>query len=355
MNVLAGIGNLGSWISGVDKATDSLAKEFDNLTGQFFSFVGLAHKDPFKALFVGLSKMVTVGMKSGKLFKSIFLPFGKVKSKKLKLFGKGMKAFGKIGLGVMGILLMVMEKLGVLDPILQVISAIFGIIGGNILKDLMPLMQELFDVLLGDDAMSAFTAIATLATAMLTPLMELAITILPLLFPLIEALATGLSVVAPFLTGFVGIIGDFIGFFTGDVGTIVGTIVTAIGDFFGWFGEGIATVIEGIVTALSDFFNIFVGWTSWFDTSSSLSMPSGTSSNEGLIPDNNPLLGWLGPDIYSFNKPTVVGVGDEPQNEYLMREDKLLQLLENVGGNEETNNLLRTIANNTKRRPVRRY
>jgi hypothetical protein len=65
---------------------------------------------------------------------------------------------------------------------------------------------------------------------------------------------------------------------------------------------------------------------------------------------------WFGPDMYAFNSPQMIGVGDESQTEYLMREDKLKALVQGTSNQELTRNsrdqvyLLERVARNTTTR-----
>lgn len=129
----------------------------------------------------------------GAIHKHILTPMIKSDKKKYKLMGGALKAMGSMSMGVLGILLMVLEKMGILKPILAIINALFAILGSKILIALMPLIMELMDILLSDETMELMDALADLLVALLEPLFELAIELLPILIPIITDLVVILT------------------------------------------------------------------------------------------------------------------------------------------------------------------
>lgn len=134
-----------------------------------------------------------IGSIVGSIHKHILKPMIKSDKKKYKLMGGAFKAMGKIGMGVLGILLMVLEKMGILKPILAIINALFAILGSKILIALMPLIMQLMDILLSDETMALMDALAELLVALLEPLFILAIELLPILIPIITGLVSSLN------------------------------------------------------------------------------------------------------------------------------------------------------------------
>jgi len=134
-----------------------------------------------------------IGSIVGSIHKHILKPMIKSDKKKYKLMGGAFKAMGKIGMGVLGILLMVLEKMGILKPILAIINALFAILGSKILIALMPLIMQLMDILLSDETMALMDALAELLVALLEPLFVLAIELLPILIPIITGLVSSLN------------------------------------------------------------------------------------------------------------------------------------------------------------------
>lgn len=156
------------------------------------------------------SSIKGAGKKIGDTFKNsvgkikLFKTIGSAKVKKGLKAGKSM--FSMIaGSGIMGIFqgfMSFMEKLGVFDPIIQVLSAGFEILGGIILQELMPTMMELITILLSPENMELLKQLGLLFAEMLKPMFKLAVMLLPILIPAITSLVKVLIPLAPYFTAF---------------------------------------------------------------------------------------------------------------------------------------------------------
>jgi len=132
-----------------------------------------------------------------KIGKSAFKPLQKVgevlgKSKvgkTLKGFGSLIGGFAAFPIGIIMAVFQLLDALGVLEPILQVISALFDVFGGALMTALAPAFQELFAVLLSPEVINLITSLAQLFAAFLVPIIKaFAIALRPLL-PLFNLLA----------------------------------------------------------------------------------------------------------------------------------------------------------------------
>jgi hypothetical protein len=107
------------------------------------------------------------------------------------------KAFGKLkGFGIQAALSGIMgfiEKMGVLDPLFEVLGGLIEFFGGQLLSLLMPSFEKLFEVLLSEENLTLLSESAVLWAKMLIPLIELAVVVLPPLIVGMNYLVTALN------------------------------------------------------------------------------------------------------------------------------------------------------------------
>lgn len=96
---------------------------------------------------------------------------------KTKVMKKVVSELATIGLNTVGIFLQLMDALGVLEPILKLITGVLSIIGGTIMEVLAPAIQKFAEVLFSPEMMGIWeklgTAIGTFIGLILTSIGDL--------------------------------------------------------------------------------------------------------------------------------------------------------------------------------------
>jgi len=180
---------------GIEKAGDELGRTIiQKLSNAINKIPSEKIKGGFKGLYKGLmSTLYDPIDKVKKIGKVAFKPFqllGKTKvGKAIGGFGKLIGGFAAFPLGIIMAIFHLLDALGVLEPILEVISALFDVFGGALMSALAPALQELFAVLLSPEVINLITSLAQLFAAFLIPIIKaFAIALRPLL-PLFNLLA----------------------------------------------------------------------------------------------------------------------------------------------------------------------
>lgn len=126
--------------------------------------------------------------------------------KPVKLIGKAMKGVGKgfksVGLSIMGVygwLIQLMDSLGILQPLFDVINALLAVFGGQLMQALMPAFQELFSVLLSPEIMGLLKMLANIFAAALIPIIQTFAIVLQALMPVFDALMPILKTLEPII------------------------------------------------------------------------------------------------------------------------------------------------------------
>ena len=110
----------------------------------------------------------------------------------LKKVGRGIKSAGSYILRGMEATNKFLYALGVMQPIMEIISPIFEIIGGAVLQALMPALQVLIDAISDPDFISFLMMIGEIIGVLLSPVLE---AIVPIFMHLLEAIEPLLPVI----------------------------------------------------------------------------------------------------------------------------------------------------------------
>jgi len=132
--------------------------------------------------------------------------------KGMKKVGKRLKSFtarlGRVAAGGFSFLMTVLDKLGILEPIMAILAPIFEIIGGSVMEALMPALQVLIDVVTDPVFTDMLMQIGTIIGEILSPIIEIFAEILmmlmPVILPLIKVLA---AVLIPIIDAFRPVLG----------------------------------------------------------------------------------------------------------------------------------------------------
>ncbi len=120
-----------------------------------------------------------------------------------KKTGKDMKGLFKAmggSMGIFGMILQVLDSLGVLKPLLTILNAVVKIIGGKVMAKLAPVIMKFLDVLMSAPFMALFDAIASMLISILIPAMEVIMMVLEALAPIL-----------PFMSEVLMMLGEAIG------------------------------------------------------------------------------------------------------------------------------------------------
>ena len=282
-------GDIGATAEGIMGDTKKqINEEFGGITKQIFGFLF----NPLKAM----SKT------TGKLLKKTF---GGPKAKAMGGFMKNIGSIMGTMLGPIGFILAIFEKLGVFEPILEIVNDLIEMLGAKMLEKLMPSFEKLFDIMLSDDVMSLIDALAEIFAAMIAPLMELVITLLPVFLVVLTPLIGLLAELMPLLTLPSMIIAKLIATlvklpgFQRVLEAITGALMIAV-DAISWF-------VDFVITAVNDFMNI-VTLGAWEDIPSMGSEAGGSPTAAGelgasLSPANN--------EMETFSRGTSININVE--------------------------------------------
>ncbi|MCP4651714.1 MAG: hypothetical protein GY853_16755 [PVC group bacterium] len=103
--------------------------------------------------------------------------------------GKGMKDMGKGAGMAFGMFGMLLDKLGVMEPILDIIGIIFEVIGGALMQALLPALQVLFDVISSPEFLEVLMQIGEVLGAILVPIIMIFASLLEAVAPLLLIVA----------------------------------------------------------------------------------------------------------------------------------------------------------------------
>ncbi len=201
----------------------------------------------------------------------IFGVFDKIGDKVSAIFGKkspiskGLKGL-KSGFGsLVGMAMGFIEKLGVLQPIMDIIGIIFEVIGGAVMEALMPAFQVLIDVITDPVFLDMLMEIGQIIGAILTPIIQIFAEVLQMLMPVIlpivklfsaflipifEALKPLITALAPLFEGLVPIFEALAPLFE-LIGGVVGKLLVLIIVILANALIGLINTIAMIVYALT--------------------------------------------------------------------------------------------------------
>lgn len=229
-----------------------------------------------QALLAVLEPFAKAMQESLKALKPLMDEIKKVPKKKLQIakevFGK-IKGIGTVALGPISMILSVLDAFGVAEPLLSAVTAILSLIGGSIMKTLMPALQKLMDILFSPEMIELWVLLGNIIGKMLAPVLVVFAVVLkalmpifnlllklfgPIMVPVITMLAKALGMLIlvgflPLVAAIYGIgmvVAFFVDLFTGKktMGKWKKTMGGIMGTMLGGMGEIIAMQHGGIVT-----------------------------------------------------------------------------------------------------------
>lgn len=154
----------------------------------------------FKKIMVPVATDLTKAMaphvtKSAKAMKKAFKDKDRVKGM-TSMFSM----LGGMAMGPIGVIMSLLDKLGVVGPIMDVLNGLMSIFSGTLMELLMPAFQDLFDVLLSEDTIALVKLLANIFGMFLVPLIRIFSKSLKIMMPIWMQLATMFSkILAPIL------------------------------------------------------------------------------------------------------------------------------------------------------------
>ena len=145
-------------------------------------------------------------------------------------------------LDIIGVILQVLDKLGVLQPILELVGGVFSMIGGSVMKILAPAIKELADVLFSPEMMELWKLLGELIGKMLTPILKVFGVVLKAITPALKVL---IKLFGPIMIPIITILAKAIGLLV--TGAMLGLILAIYA--IGW-------VISGIIAFFSPLDNV---------------------------------------------------------------------------------------------------
>ena len=175
--------------------------------------IGLDFGPINESLSKGLGKLFEhaiekVGKKFGKAFEKHFV--SPKSDKILKKRKKTMLAAVGAALNIVGVILQILDALGVLQPILQLIQGVFQAIGGAVMQTLAPAISKLAEVLFSPEMMELWQILGHIIGTILTPIIKVFAVVLKALMPALKPL---LKLLGPVFASIVIILAKAIGIF----------------------------------------------------------------------------------------------------------------------------------------------
>ena len=200
-----------------------------------------------------MNKMASDWKKHKKTFESSKQK--KVQDTLAKGFNKVMKAAGGLlagSLDIIGVFMQFLDAMGVLRPILNILSTIFKIIGASVMETLMPALRDLYETLLSPEMMETWEEIGVIIGDFLKWLLDEIVRIFsdPNTIKMIVEMAKLLIRVLYLIAGAFG--GIFEWFASMDVGTIKNLFIAFagfLGFIIGMSMGGIMGVVAGLALA----------------------------------------------------------------------------------------------------------
>lgn len=220
----------------------------------------------------------------GTMGKAIFKPFikgykdmGKALSDKdmkkstkmLRQAGAGLKGMAGFITGPLGMVMGVLDKIGIAQPFMEIFNAIIEIIGAAAIQPLLPILEQLMDILMSEEVTGFLTTIGTVIGTVLNVVLGIFCDVLEqlkpvfvALNPLIETLGGFIGTLATLLLLPLQLFGNLIQ--TLDEMGILEPILTAVTVGIGLIATGFEWVVNGIIDIINGVMN-FLTWGLWKD------------------------------------------------------------------------------------------
>lgn len=194
---------------------------------------------------------------------------GKTTHKKIKSIGKIMGGIFKglsVVMGPIGMILELLNSLGILTPIIKIIDGILKLLGGKVLVALLPLITQLMDILFSGPMMDIISAIAGLLVAVIAPVLQVIIDVLQIMAPFMPMFAEVLMILGVAIGELMELLlgtPEFLAFLIAMIWVLYGVIWAVIGVIrvivFVWtfLRNVVLTVIRVIMFIINGFVSLF--------------------------------------------------------------------------------------------------
>lgn len=220
----------------------------------------------------------------GTMGKAIFKPFikgykdmGKALSNKdmkkstkmLRQAGAGLKGMAGFVTGPLGTIMGILDKIGIAQPFMEIFNAIIEIIGAAAIQPLLPILEQLMDILMSEEVTGFLTTIGTMigtvlnvALGIFCDVLEQLKPVFVALNPLIETLGGFIGTLATLLLLPLQLFGNLIQ--TLDEMGILEPILTAVTVGIGLIAMGFEWLVNGIIDIINGIMN-FLTFGLWKD------------------------------------------------------------------------------------------
>lgn len=220
----------------------------------------------------------------GTMGKAIFKPFikgykdmGKALSDKdmkkstkmLRQAGAGLKGMAGFITGPLGTIMGILDKIGIAQPFMEIFNAIIEIIGAAAIQPLLPILEQLMDILMSEEVTGFLTTIGTMigtvlnvALGIFCDVLEQLKPVFVALNPLIETLGGFIGTLATLLLLPLQLFGNLIE--TLDEMGILEPILTAVTVGIGLIATGFEWLVNGVIDIINGVMN-FLTWGLWKD------------------------------------------------------------------------------------------
>lgn len=215
--------------------------------------------------------------------------------------------------GPMVAVMVLMEVLSNLLVVFQPVIDLFGVLIQQIGMGFMPIVQALMDVMTSPEVLGL---VEELSNALFMVMEAIA----PLIPPIILMVVRGFRPLLPLVEVFVVLLDAFI-----PILEALLPLLDPLGMILQMFAPEIKAFAYWLKAALSPLKAITSQIKEW------INMATGGGSGGGGGGSSKPWYQFWGPEPTVWNSPTIIGVGDEPEPEWLMRESQLQKLIGSGG------------------------
>ena len=142
-----------------------------------------------KSIMSGILKPIAAVLsESFSSLKPLFKGIKGLPTNKVKEIGKTFKNIGAMAMGPISMVMSVLDAFGVAEPLLEAFSGILAIIGGSIMKALIPALQKFMDILFSPEMIELWVLLGNIIGKMLAPILVVFATVLTALMPIFKIL-----------------------------------------------------------------------------------------------------------------------------------------------------------------------
>jgi len=221
---------------------EALSKTFVGRIGERAATIGGKVKEKGGEVF-GFLKYLG-GTKQAKLAKKVFGRGG--------MLSKGFTSLQKGADNFIGFIVTLLEKMGVMQPIMEILNTIFEMIGGAVMEALMPALQILIEVITDPEFTGMLMEIGKIIGEILSPIItifaEVLMMLMPVILAVVEAIGTFLT---PIIEAFLPVIDAL-----GPVFASLLPIFEALKPIIEIFGKVLGVVLAGAFIIIG---NVIIG------------------------------------------------------------------------------------------------